>query len=114
MKEKLISTLGRGLAITALATLGAVSTAHAGWNDYYGETGISGSGYFTHLGSGGQSAQFDASQYSAVNLGPLSAALWAPKPGAQGPMRDEHASMKAMQDREIQSRLGPIGGRGTP
>lgn len=113
MKEKLISTLGRGMAITAFAAFGAVSTAQAGWNDHYGETGISSPGYFTQLGSGGQYAQFDSSQHTPINLGGLSATLWAPKPGAQGPMRDEEASMKAMQDREIQSRLGSIGGRGT-
>jgi len=114
MKETTISALGRGIAITAFATFGMVSVAHADWANPYGETGISGSGYFSNFGSAGQGAMIDDSQYDKVNLGPLSASLMAPKRGAQGPMRDDDAKKLEMQTRDIEARLGPIGGRDTP
>ena len=115
MKGKIIGDLSRGITITAFATLGLVSIAHADWTDNYSASGISTPGNFTHFGPGGQAPEFDQSQYDKVNLGPLSASIWAPKRGAQGPMRDDEASkMAAMQARDIENRLGPIGGRNTP
>lgn len=114
MKETTISALGRGIAFTAFATFGMVGVAHADWANPYGETGISGSGYFSSFGSAGQGAMIDESQYDKVNLGPLSASLMAPKRGAQGPMRDDDAKKLEMQMRDIEARLGPIGGRDTP
>lgn len=114
MKETTISALGRGIAFTAFATFGMVGVAHADWANSYGETGISGSGYFSSFGSAGQGAMIDESQYDKVNLGPLSASLMAPKRGAQGPMRDDDAKKLEMQMRDIEARLGPIGGRDTP
>lgn len=114
MKETTISVLGRGIAITAFATFGMVSVAHADWANPYGETGVSGSGYFSNFGSAGSGAMTDDSQYDKVNLGPLSSSLMAPKRGAQGPMRDDDAKKLEMLTRDLEARLGPIGGRGTP
>jgi hypothetical protein len=114
MRENNIAKLGCGIAISAFATFVTVGAAHADWTNPNVEAGISGPGYFTNLGSGGKSPEFDRSQYSMVNLGPLSATLWALKPGAQGPMRDDEADRIAMQNRDLESRLGPVGGRNTP
>jgi len=114
MKEKIISNLGRGIAVTAFATFGMVGVAHADWSSSHNEMGVIEPGHFANLGPGGKSPEFDASQYDKVNLGPLSAVLWAPKPGAQGPMRDDDAKKLEMQARDIDARLGPIGGRNTP
>ena len=114
MKETTISALGRGIAITAFASLGMASVAHADWANPYGETGISGSGYFSNFGTAGAGAMIDESQYDKVNLGPLSASLLAPKRGAQGPMRDDDAKKLEMQTHDLEARLGPIGGRNTP
>lgn len=114
MKKQIFAKIGCGVALGAFASLGLIGTAHADWSNPHSETGISSTGYFSNFGPGGKAPEYDQSQYDKVQLGSLSATLYAPKAGSMGPMRDEEASMKAKQDREIQSRLGPIGGRETP
>lgn len=114
MKEKIIGRLGRGIALTAVAAFGMASVAHADMAKHYNEGGISTPGYFSSMGSGDSSATFDQTQYDQVNLGPLSSTLWAPKRGAQGPIRGEEPSATTMLNRDIERRLGPIGGRDTP
>jgi len=96
MKKKLITTLRSRVAIGVFATFGVVGAAHADWTNPYAETGISGTRYFSNFGAGGQLPTFDQSHYDRVNLGPLSASLWAPKRGAQGPMREDAADRMAM------------------
>lgn len=116
MKNSIIGSLGRGIAITTFATLGVVGVAQADWRNNYSEAGISEPGYFSNFGASGMTHEFDQSQYDKVNTGPLSSTLWAPKRGAQGPMRDddEASRMAAQRALEIERSLGPVGGRGTP
>lgn len=111
MKKQLISNLSRGVAVTAFATFGMVGIAHADSNTIYGDAQISAAGLANSVGSGGKSPEFDSSQYDKVNLGPLSSSLWAPKRGSQGPMRDEEADKLIKQMQDIDTRLGPVGGR---
>lgn len=115
MKRNNTSGLGRGSAIAALASLGLISAAQADWSNHYGETGVSGVGYFTNLASGGKSPEFDTSRYDKLNLGSIASTQWVPKRGAQGPVRqDEASAMAERQTRELERQLGPIGGRNTP
>lgn len=115
MKENITLGLGRGTTIAALATFGLVGAAQADWSNHYGETGVSGVGYFTNMGSGGKSPEFDSSRYDQINLGSIASTQWAPKRGAQGPVRqDEASAMADRQARELEKQLGPIGGRNTP
>jgi hypothetical protein len=115
MNKKSISKLGSGVAVAAIASLAMLSTGHADQlASDKAELGITAINSTIEHSSGGKAADFDYSQYNQVNLGPLSATIWAPKRGAQGPMRDEEASQQQMMWRDIQSRLGPVGGTNTP
>lgn len=115
MKENITLGLGRAITIAALAMFGLASAAHADWSSQPGETGISGAGYFTNLGAGGKSPEFDPSHYDHINLGSIASTLWVAKRGAQGSVReDEAGAMAARQARELESQMGPIGGRNTP
>lgn len=114
MNKKSIFKLGGGAAVAAIASFAMLGTAGADQlatdRAELGITTISP----TSFGPGGKAADIDYSMYDKVNLGPLSATIWAPKRGAQGPMRDEESSQMQMQWRDLQSRLGPIGGVNTP
>jgi len=114
MNAQFTTKLSHGIAIAAFFTFGVANLAHADGANTYNEGGISSLGYFSNLGPGGKSPVFDQSQYDKVNLGPLSASLWAPKRGAQGPMREDDNSKLAMQARDLERQLGPVGGRNTP
>jgi hypothetical protein len=114
MKKQIISNLSRGVVVTAFATIGMVGVAHAASSTIYGEAQISAAGLANSVGTGGKSPEFDSSQYDKVNLGPLSSSLWAPKRGSQGPMRDEETDKLIKQMQDIDTRLGPVGGRNTP
>lgn len=113
MKDRTNSRIGHGIAVALLAAIGTTGAAQAGWTDQAGEGGISTPGYFSNFGSGGRSPEIDMSMYDKVNLGPLSSSVYAPKAGAQGPLRDKDAEVAAAQLRDIEARLGPVGGRNT-
>jgi len=113
MNSKLNASIGHGIAVALFAAIGTAGIAHAGWTDPAGEGGISAPGYFSNFGTGGRSPEMDLRMYDKVNLGPLSSAVYALKPGAQGPMRDEEADAAAARLRDTESRLGPVGGRNT-
>lgn len=102
-----------GIIALALAALVPTGVAHAGWTDAPGETGFATPGYFSNFGSG-KAPEMDLSMFDKVNLGSSTAAIWAPKPGAQGPRRDERADMEAARIRDIEGRLGQVHGPGTP
>ncbi|MDP1654012.1 MAG: hypothetical protein Q8L56_14930 [Rhodocyclaceae bacterium] len=114
MKNKTNTTLGYSIAVAAITAIGTIGVAHAGWTDAPGEAGVMNSGYFTDFGAGGSAPTFDRSMHDKVNLGWLSTELWTPKSGAQGPLRDGGAEALAAQYRDIESRLGTVGGRDTP
>ncbi|HZV53852.1 MAG TPA: hypothetical protein VFF82_02840 [Rhodocyclaceae bacterium] len=114
MRNKTTAKFGYSLAVSILTAIGTIGAAQAGWTDTPGEQGIMAPGYFSNFGNTGKSPVFDKSQYNRVNLGSLSAEIYALKPGAQGPMRDENSEMIAKQWRDIEGRLGPVGGRNTP
>lgn len=110
--KKSLTKSSPGIVVLALAALAPVGVAHAGWTEAPGETGFSTPGYFTNFGTG-KAPVVDQSMYDTVNLGTLSATAMVAKPGAQGPIRDGSADMAAAQNRDIESRLSPIGGRNT-
>jgi len=114
MQEKSLTKSGPGIIALALAALVPAGVAHAAWTDTPGESGISATGYFSNFGTGANSPEINMALYDKVNLGPLSATVLVAKPGAQGPMRDDRADMVAAQYRDIEGRLGPVGGNHTP
>jgi len=114
MKNKTTTTLGYSIAVAAITAIGTMGVAQAGWTDAPGEEGIMSPGYFTDFGAGGSAPAFDQSLLDKINLGSLDSNLWTPKSGAQGPLRDDGAEALAAHYRDIESRLGPIGGRDTP
>lgn len=114
MSENNMGRIARRIVVSTFAACAMAGAAHADWSNPYGEAGISASGYFSNFGSGGKAPEFDASHYDRIQLGSLSSVLWAPKRGAQGPMRDEGSSKMAMQYEDLNRRLGPIGGHNTP
>lgn len=115
MNKKSIFKLGSGVAATAIASFAMLGTGHADQSATdRAELGITGINFATLDASGGNAHGMDTNLYDRVNLGPLSSTLWAPKRGAQGPMRDDTASEQQMQWRDIESRLGGIGGSNTP
>lgn len=115
MKNKSISKVGGVVAVAAVASLAMLGSAQADqMTGNNGELGIYASD-FGKLDTSARAPEFDSGQYERVNLGPLSATLWAPKRGAAGPMRDDgSAHEKQMQLQDIQKRLGPVGGSDTP
>jgi hypothetical protein len=112
MNDKSPRKSSPGILALALAALAPIGVAHAGWTDAPGETGFSTPGYFSNFGSG-KAPEMDLSMYDKVNLGSSTAAIWAPKPGAQGPIRDEHAEMEAARIRDVEGRLGQVHGPNT-
>lgn len=113
MKRKLNATIARGLTVALMATFGSIGIAQAGWTDPAGEGGISTPGYFSNFGPGSRAQEIDLTMYQKVNLGSVNATIYALKPGAQGPLRDSDAEAAAAHWRDIDARLGPVGGRNT-
>jgi len=119
MKHLSLRKSGCAAAVAALALLAPLSAAQAASPASNPELGIYGNNISA---PGGGTPSIDTSRYDAVNLGPLSASLWTPKRGAQGPLRDDTLDQAAMADRashdalerDMRMRLGPIGGRDTP
>lgn len=123
MKHLSLQKSGCGIAVAAFAAfataLAPLSTAQAASDVSNPELGIYGHNISE---PGGGTPAIDTRRYDAVNLGPLSASLWTPKRGAQGPLRDDTLDQAAMADRashdalehDMRVRLGPIGGRDTP
>lgn len=115
MKNKSMFKLGSGLAVAAVASFAVAGAARADQlASDKAELGVTAINSTIGASHGMRAGDMDYSQYEKVNLGPLSATLWAPKRGAQGPMRDDMASEQQTPWRDIQSRLGPIGGVNTP
>jgi hypothetical protein len=113
MTTKTNTKIGYSIAVSVLTAVATIGVAHADWTNAPGEGGISASGYFSNFGTAGKSPEIDHSKYDKVNLGPLSSSISVLKAGAQGPLRDAHADQVAAQLRDIESRLGPVGGRNT-
>lgn len=115
MKNKSISKVGGGAAVAAIVSLALLGSAQADqMTGNNSELGIYASD-FAKLDPSAKAPEFDSSQYDRVNLGPLSATLWAPKRGAAGPMReDESTHQLRMQWQDVEKSLGPIGGSDTP
>lgn len=115
MNKKSVSPLAGGIAAAiALLAMPGVASADRMSTDKFeqGVTVINSPDYF---GPASKAADIDNSMYDRVNLGSLSATLWAPKAGAQGPMRDdEETTRQQMLWRDIDARLGPIGGHNSP
>lgn len=112
MKNKSVLKLG-GAAAVLVASFALPGVARADMINANAELGILGTDFSAPV-SGAKAPEFDSSQYEKVNTGPLSSTLWAPKRGAQGPMRDESTKQQEMLWKDIESRLGPVGGRNTP
>ena len=96
-------------ALAALATLGFAGAAQAGWSDHYNEAGISGSGYFSQFGTAGSPTAAHQGSEAGISGSGYVASL-ANAQGAFGPLRDTDA--QALKD--VESRLGSVGGRNTP
>lgn len=114
MNKKSIPQLAGGIAaaIAFFAMPAAMADQMSSNKLEQGVTAINSPDYF---GPASKAGDVDTSMYQPVNLGSLSASIWTPKAGAQGPMRDDEETAKQqMIWRDIESRLGPIGGHNTP
>ena len=112
---KKFSKSGRGLVVLAVAALASVGIAQAG------ELNLSAIGNHFPDSGGGTTMSYDMAQYEKLNLSAIGDTIWVARRGAQGPVRadaldgsaDAAKAQWAAADRDIQMRLGSVGGRNT-
>jgi hypothetical protein len=116
MNSKTFPKSGRRAIVAAIAVLAPLALANAA------ELNLSAIGNHVQAPTPGAiTPSFDRSQYEQLNLSAIGATIWVAKRGAQGPLRSDGRDPASAQDqaqwqaadRELQARLGPVGGNGT-
>ena len=116
MKHATFPKSGRRSVIALLAILAPFSLATAG------ELNLSAIGnHFQEPTAGATTPTVDMSRYEKLNLSAIGDTAWVAKRGAEGPRRSDAADQAALQEkaqweaanRDLQARLGSVGGNGT-